>query len=331
MAAGTKELTCRRKPFGEYQPRSYCSPPPYSLFPGDRRPSRIFDGKSLSGWHVQGRADWRAAGGQLAGTAKGSGGGWLVLDHGYEDLVLKLTYQCNNCQTGVLIRNAAPPAGGNTSGLYVSLAGDDAATVYRISLDGQGNETARTLVQSAKSRGGMATIQPLADGWKQAQISVVGDVAVDPPAGAVGRGRGRGPRDEGSHFGQLALKIGAGDVGVKNVSVIDLTRPTMGLPPEVTGPEFRKLQLTDRYYSEGISAGDINRDGKMDVVSGPYAYLGPDFRTGLSKSTRRRRTTGRDRIRPALIRRIVGRTCTISPGTAGQMSSGRTTMAFTCT
>jgi len=55
----------------------------------------------------------------------------------------------------------------------------------------------------------------------------------------------------------------------------------MGLPPEATGAEFRKLQLTDRYYSEGIPAGDVNKDGKMDVVSGPYAYLGPDFKTAV--------------------------------------------------
>src|SRR3954447_4565358 len=41
----------------------------------------VFDGKSLSGWQVRGGADWRTAGGQIVGTAKGSGGGWLVLDH----------------------------------------------------------------------------------------------------------------------------------------------------------------------------------------------------------------------------------------------------------
>src|SRR5262249_8583908 len=155
-------------------------------------------------------------------------------------------YQCSNCQTGVLIRNAAPPSGGNTSGLYVSLSGDDAANVYRISLDAQGNETGRTLVQAARPRGGMALIEPLADGWKQAQVSVTGDVAVDQPAGGAGRGRGRGAGDQGSHFGDLALKIGSGDVRFRSVSVIDMTRPTMGFPTEVTGAEFRKLQLTDR-------------------------------------------------------------------------------------
>ena len=41
---------------------------------------------------------------------------------------------------------------------------------------------------------------------------------------------------------------------------------------------FEALQLTDVYYSEGISIGDLNRDGANDVVHGPYWFEGPDFR-----------------------------------------------------
>ena len=42
---------------------------------------------------------------------------------------------------------------------------------------------------------------------------------------------------------------------------------------------FERQQLTDVYYSEGASAGDLNRDGKPDVVHGPYWFAGPDFKT----------------------------------------------------
>lgn len=42
---------------------------------------------------------------------------------------------------------------------------------------------------------------------------------------------------------------------------------------------FDKLVLTDQYFCDGISAGDINRDGRPDVVAGPYWYAGPEFKS----------------------------------------------------
>ncbi len=41
---------------------------------------------------------------------------------------------------------------------------------------------------------------------------------------------------------------------------------------------FKKIQLSDQFWSEGANFGDFNHDGKMDVVSGPYWYEGPDFK-----------------------------------------------------
>src|SRR6185369_1430845 len=41
---------------------------------------------------------------------------------------------------------------------------------------------------------------------------------------------------------------------------------------------FKKIQITDKFWSEGATFGDFNHDGKMDVVSGPYWYEGPDFK-----------------------------------------------------
>lgn len=40
---------------------------------------------------------------------------------------------------------------------------------------------------------------------------------------------------------------------------------------------FRKVQMTGQYFAEGANVGDFNRDGKLDVVSGPYWYEGPTF------------------------------------------------------
>jgi hypothetical protein len=43
--------------------------------------------------------------------------------------------------------------------------------------------------------------------------------------------------------------------------------------------QFKRQKLTDVYYSEGANAGDLNNDGKPDVVYGPYWFEGPDFKT----------------------------------------------------
>jgi putative membrane-bound dehydrogenase-like protein len=43
--------------------------------------------------------------------------------------------------------------------------------------------------------------------------------------------------------------------------------------------EFQRVQLTDTYFSEGANFGDINNDGVMDAVCGPYWFAGPDFKT----------------------------------------------------
>jgi hypothetical protein len=40
---------------------------------------------------------------------------------------------------------------------------------------------------------------------------------------------------------------------------------------------FEKRTLTDKYYCDGVNTGDFNRDGKPDVVAGPFWYEGPSF------------------------------------------------------
>src|SRR5678815_67529 len=41
---------------------------------------------------------------------------------------------------------------------------------------------------------------------------------------------------------------------------------------------FKKTQLSDKFWCEGATLGDLNRDGKPDIVSGPYWYEGPDYK-----------------------------------------------------
>lgn len=41
---------------------------------------------------------------------------------------------------------------------------------------------------------------------------------------------------------------------------------------------FEKQVLTSQYWCDGINAADINRDGHVDIVAGPFWYEGPAFK-----------------------------------------------------
>src|SRR5688572_1872562 len=41
---------------------------------------------------------------------------------------------------------------------------------------------------------------------------------------------------------------------------------------------FRKIQLTDKFWTEAPTYGDLNKDGSQDIIVGPYWFEGPSFR-----------------------------------------------------
>src|SRR5258706_12254556 len=41
---------------------------------------------------------------------------------------------------------------------------------------------------------------------------------------------------------------------------------------------FKRIQLSDQFWSEGANFGDLNNDGKNDLISGPWWWEGPDFK-----------------------------------------------------
>ena len=40
---------------------------------------------------------------------------------------------------------------------------------------------------------------------------------------------------------------------------------------------FKRIQLSDQFWSEGATAGDLNNDGVEDIISGPWWWEGPGF------------------------------------------------------
>ena len=41
---------------------------------------------------------------------------------------------------------------------------------------------------------------------------------------------------------------------------------------------FDKQVLTEEFIAEGVAVGDVNRDGLIDVMAGPYWFEAPDWK-----------------------------------------------------
>jgi hypothetical protein len=48
-------------------------------------------------------------------------------------------------------------------------------------------------------------------------------------------------------------------------------------PPPALDSSWKKQQLTDNFWAEGVAVADVDKDGHMDVLYGPYWFAGPDF------------------------------------------------------
>jgi hypothetical protein len=96
--------------------------------------------------------------------------------------------------------------------------------------------------------------------------------------GSLGAAGGNAEFTAGS-YGPIALYVGGtGTATFKNLAYADLLpRP---FAAEKSSPNYRAQRLNDFYYGYSAAIADINRDGNMDVVSGPYYYLGPTFEIG---------------------------------------------------
>jgi hypothetical protein len=90
-------------------------------------------------------------------------------------------------------------------------------------------------------------------------------------------GGGGGAADEAlGAAGPVGLYVGGtGEVRFRDVSYKDLSLKEA--VAEKLSPNFRMTQLTPFYYSFASACADFDRDGNMDVVSGPFIFMGPDF------------------------------------------------------
>ncbi|MBN2449027.1 MAG: HEAT repeat domain-containing protein [Lentisphaeria bacterium] len=78
---------------------------------------------------------------------------------------------------------------------------------------------------------------------------------------------------EGTAYAQAAPAAAA---AAKPAPQAQASPTPAALPPR---QNFRRLRLFEEFYAEGAYYGDFNRDGRMDVVAGPFWFEGPDLQT----------------------------------------------------
>ncbi len=273
-------------------------------------PDSTFAGSSLTGWRAIGEATWRADDGEIIATPKS--GGWLMLDRPYEDVAVVTSFRCAaGCVTGVLLR-AEPTADGGTKGIFVSISDQDLGS-YRITLDSRGNPTSRERLRSPGG-GQLRVAPPVAEGapaagrggapgggppgpppmpggmpspiprpdttlrtgdWNTIEVVLDANIVRAFLNDTAGIRDGVSDPAYGA-FGPFALYAGGtGEVRFRNIAFKDLHARVA--QPEKVSDRFRMQRVNEFYYSWGPAVADFNRDGSLDIVSGPYYYLGPAY------------------------------------------------------
>jgi 3-keto-disaccharide hydrolase/FG-GAP-like repeat len=261
-----------------------------------------FDGKTLSGWHQQGEASWKVDQGEIVGAVRGVSGGWLVLNDSYEEVGVAFWFRCNgDCQTGILL--GMQTAGDRTTGTYLSLA-EGGLGRYEMTLDGQGREISRQKPAPAPAparQGDRATPSAAAlvrfpdppnhpyatetlephvnpNGWNEVEVHMMdGSLFAYLNGHRINTGRS-GP-DAESQYGPIAIRVAGkpgAEVRLKDVKIADYTE--FAFREDKASSRFRMQRLTPFFFGDGVGVADLNRDGYLDLVSGPMYFLGPDYK-----------------------------------------------------
>ena len=244
------------------------------------RPDAVFRGSALTGWTPLGQADWRAQNGEIVGTPKQPGGGWLVLNKSYQDVAVYTNVTCAaGCKAGVLMRAEKTPDGG-MKGVYVSLTEGDLAVLRSDARRAGCREVARTAfrpVARGGGGGGGGAGAPVraARRWRRPRRG-----AGAPGAGAAAAGRLGAIAQPGATTGDGGTRRAA-DAAGRDLPGLMLVRPASTRPARATSSTSRSPT------TRSSSAGTAGR-------SAPLAGT----RLKRSASTARSRSTSAAPARP---------------------------------
>ena len=242
--------------------------------PPDFQADGRFTGSALTGWRVVGPATWKAENGEIIGRARIRAGGWLVMDKPIQDLQFFANLKCEGaCKAGVLLRGEKTGQRRHARHVRVvqrwrhrAVPRDTRCAGQRDGAQPNRSDACPGLGGSDGRRGSLT-----ANAWNPIKINLWGDTVRSWPGVA-------GPLadQDTAQFGAIGLYVGGtGEVRYKDVAWKDIN--AVELPDEVVKPRFTIHRLTELYYGWSAVSSDINRDGAMDIVSGPFYYLGPTF------------------------------------------------------
>ena len=265
-------------------------------------PDGTFKGSSLTEWHPAGDAKWSAMNGEITGT----GNGWLMFDKPMQDTGVYLQFRCEGeCDAGILLR--AEKSADGVKGVLLGMKAQELAA-YGVTLDAQGKEIGRDKLRLAGGQirfappaapagtpartfrrpelapmpGGIAEPaehpkQGLRSGdWNEVEVLLDADIVrafFNDGGDAVSAAT-----EDMNGYGPFALYVGgASTVHFRAIAYKDLAMKTW--PKEQVGKNFRMQRVNEFYYGWSAAAADFNKDGKLDIVSGPFIYYGPDYTT----------------------------------------------------
>ncbi len=266
-----------------------------------------FTGSGINGWHTLGDAQWAANAGVITGKASGASG-WLVLDHSYQDIGFYSGFRCaGDCETGILTRLCKTSDG--LTGTFVSIH-DGNIDAEKIALNNSGEITRRNKLRDASGtiRFALSPSDPNAvlrrpqpvpspvgvtmpivlpqnafrpGTWNEIEILLASDIVrgyLNDSSFSQKGTLSAATDDSDNDFGPIALYVGKNtSVSFKNIVYKDLA--LIESPKDEVGKRFHIQRLTPYYYNWSAVAADFNKDGKIDIASGPYIYYGPDFTT----------------------------------------------------